>query len=198
MGKVVDINTKGTASDDGEPPDVPGKCNAKNRQGKKCGNPAGYGTDHVGYGKCKHHLGATPAGQVAAHKEAVVEYVRSIAGEHDIHPIEAMLWAVRLSAGAVKYWFDLLSQDDTPADLALAIEESYGKERDRLAKTAQMCIQVGLAERQVRIAERQGDLMAQVLEATLEHVLGKNSAKILEAKAFAAKAMLALPAGQAG
>lgn len=202
MGKVINIDGGGgkpsrAKGDHLDEPEIPGKCNAPNRQGKRCRNVAGYGTDHVGYGKCKYHMGSTPAGQVAAHKEAAVEYVRSIAGERSIDPIEAMLWAVRLSAGAVTYWFNLLSQEETSAELALAIEEAYGKERDRLAKTAEMCIRVGLAERQVKIAERQGDLMAQVLEATLEHVLGKDVERINKAKAFAARAMLALPAGQA-
>ena len=36
------------------------KCGAKKRSGGKCQQPAGWGTDHVGQGKCKLHGGATP------------------------------------------------------------------------------------------------------------------------------------------
>jgi hypothetical protein len=36
-------------------------CDGHNRQGKTCGHVAGFGTDHVGFGKCKFHGGATPS-----------------------------------------------------------------------------------------------------------------------------------------
>lgn len=35
------------------------KCGAKTRQGHPCKLPAGFGTDHVGSGKCKYHGGAS-------------------------------------------------------------------------------------------------------------------------------------------
>jgi hypothetical protein len=34
------------------------RCPATNRDGERCGHPAGWGTDHVGEGCCKHHGGA--------------------------------------------------------------------------------------------------------------------------------------------
>lgn len=36
------------------------KCGSKTRAGGACGQPAGWGTDHVGQGKCKLHGGKTP------------------------------------------------------------------------------------------------------------------------------------------
>jgi len=36
------------------------KCGAKTRDGGTCGQPAGWGTDHPGEGRCKFHGGATP------------------------------------------------------------------------------------------------------------------------------------------
>lgn len=36
------------------------KCTGHNRQGQRCGNEAGKGTDHFGEGKCKNHGGASP------------------------------------------------------------------------------------------------------------------------------------------
>ena len=37
-------------------------CGAKTRAGTPCKRPAGWGTDHVGEGRCKLHGGATPRG----------------------------------------------------------------------------------------------------------------------------------------
>jgi hypothetical protein len=38
----------------------PSTCGAKNRAGKTCGHPAGYGTEHRGEGRCRFHGGLTP------------------------------------------------------------------------------------------------------------------------------------------
>ena len=45
------------------------KCGGTNRQGDPCGNPAGFKTDHVGFGNCHNHAGATPSGEKHAAKE---------------------------------------------------------------------------------------------------------------------------------
>jgi hypothetical protein len=34
-------------------------CGAKGRQGTPCRRPAGWGTDHAGFGTCKFHTGST-------------------------------------------------------------------------------------------------------------------------------------------
>ncbi|WP_103021473.1 hypothetical protein [Salinibacter altiplanensis] len=58
-------------------PDVP-RCGAENRDGAPCGLPAGWGTDHKGEGRCKHHGGATEgAGAPEGNKNAVTT------GEHE-------------------------------------------------------------------------------------------------------------------
>jgi len=38
-------------------------CGATNREDQPCGLPAGWGTDHVGEGRCKLHGGASPTGK---------------------------------------------------------------------------------------------------------------------------------------
>jgi len=38
-------------------------CDATNREGDPCGLPAGWGTDHVGDGRCKLHGGASLRGE---------------------------------------------------------------------------------------------------------------------------------------
>lgn len=38
-------------------------CGAETRDGGECQRPAGWGTDHVGEGRCKQHGGASPSGE---------------------------------------------------------------------------------------------------------------------------------------
>jgi hypothetical protein len=42
-------------------------CGATNRNDEPCGLPAGWGTDHVGEGRCRLHGGATPRGEDSPH-----------------------------------------------------------------------------------------------------------------------------------
>lgn len=184
MGDVIDITPA-------DKPEKEGKCNVV-RKGKRCWQNAGWGTDHPGFGPCKNHMGSTPAVSQAAHKQQAIEFARSLASELDLNPVEALLWAVRLSAGATSYWQGLLDREDLPIEVALAVESSYGAERERMAKTAALCIQAGLAERRIRIAEKQGEMMATILEAALEEN-GIKPDKIEKIKRSAAKLMLALP-----
>lgn len=60
-------------------PPVEGKCNVV-RKGKRCRQAAGYGTDHVGVGTCKHHGGSSPlARRSAADKMAEARAERALA-----------------------------------------------------------------------------------------------------------------------
>src|SRR4051794_2422133 len=43
-------------------------CGAQRRNGDPCRRPAGWGTQHAGYGACKLHGGSTPNGHVHAAK----------------------------------------------------------------------------------------------------------------------------------
>lgn len=51
---------KAAASARPSTPPPPGTCGALTRSGTWCSKQAGWGTDHVGQGKCKLHGGATP------------------------------------------------------------------------------------------------------------------------------------------
>ena len=52
------------------------KCGAKNRTGGTCRLAAGQGTTHTGFGRCKHHGGASPNGGKAAEKERAAWHER--------------------------------------------------------------------------------------------------------------------------
>jgi len=64
-------------------------CRAKNRKGKPCRLRAGWGTNHVGYGRCKLHGGKSPGapkgnknalkhGKYTAEAIAERRYIRSM------------------------------------------------------------------------------------------------------------------------
>ncbi len=42
-------------------------CGARTRAGQPCSRPAGWGTDHVGEGRCRSHGGCTPRGVDSPH-----------------------------------------------------------------------------------------------------------------------------------
>lgn len=63
-----------------------------------------------------------------------------------------------------------LDREGTPFPVEEAIRglvELEGQERDRCARFCKLALDAGIAERQVRLAERQGDLIADVLRAVL-------------------------------
>jgi hypothetical protein len=90
---------------DGSPMQVvdPMQCGAKTRKGTPCGRPMGWGTGHLGVGRCKNHGGASPRAEVSgalvlARREAVV-----MGCPLDIDPHDALLECIRIAAGEVQY-----------------------------------------------------------------------------------------------
>lgn len=84
------------------------QCGAQKRQGEGlCALPAGWGTDHVGAGRCRRHAGNSPSGKAAGQKalqarilnEAMVTFGLPV----DIAPGEALLQEVRRTAGHVQW-----------------------------------------------------------------------------------------------
>lgn len=63
-----------------------------------------------------------------------------------------------------------IDRDGTPCPVEEAIRglvELEAQERDRCAKFCKLALDAGIAERQIRVAERQGELIAEVLRAVL-------------------------------
>lgn len=180
MGDVTDLRAKvrGGASE--------GRiCGAKTKRGGVCQLPAGAGTDHVGWGKCKFHMGCTPAVSKAAAREAA-EYAALRLGDEIefLEPGEALLQEVRRSAGFVRWIQNRIAfwdQADQPEEERLrlllemteagwsrsALVDVYQRERKHLARTCKMALDAGVAERAVRLAEDQGRLLANALQAIL-------------------------------
>lgn len=158
------------------------RCSAKSsRTGKPCQAWAVVGTN-----VCVAHGGAAP--QVKA--KALVRRAVATYGlpTSTTDPLGELLGELSRTSGHVAWLSALVAQldhDDETGKSELrqwhASGEGghwepsvwlrlYGEERDRLIKVAKTCLDAGVAERQVRIAEQQGELVAGLLRRVLEGV----------------------------
>jgi hypothetical protein len=154
-----------------------------------CCMPAGMGTNHAGYGWCKYHGGNTHVGSMVALKIMMFEEHFSMYGDEvDITPGEALLQEVKRSAGHVAWlnaMINLLGDGTQPGDdeaigntkaivqwTDRGVEPSvwinmYHKEREMLVRSSKLAIDAGVAERQVKIAEEQGMILAMIVKNIL-------------------------------
>jgi hypothetical protein len=83
-----------------------------------------------------------------------------------VHPTEALLAMLHLSSGHVA-WLreEIAALDDLGTFEAQVITNLYAEERDRVARVAKACLDSGVAERQVKLAETYGAALANLLRA---------------------------------
>lgn len=168
-------------------------CGARTRSGRPCRRRAGAGTDHLGYGRCSLHLGSTRTGRVHAAREEAKAAAVVMGAPLDIDPHEALLHCIRITAGEVAYATAMVGDLDvdqavdelvttstrSTADGTTTEETRRPKELhvwirvrqdavDRLARYSKMALDAGVAERQVRLAERYGTSIARLLGGVLE------------------------------
>lgn len=121
------------------------RCDGHSNQHRgQCGNSRGHGTDHLGYGNCKHHGGASRGGTISAGKErdlATQQQAASgllkLASRGEVIPLVDPLSALADMAAERIAWKDeLIAQVN---DLgALVGEDPAGAERVReLVKLAE-------------------------------------------------------------
>lgn len=90
-------------------------CEAKNRAGNPCRRPAGWGTDHAGFGHCKLHGGSNPSGKKYAAKlertwrdslaediDPSLKVIRQLRDGEDVSPRERLRAATWLVEKAVE------------------------------------------------------------------------------------------------
>lgn len=146
------------------------KCGARTRNGRTCNNPAGYKTDHLGYGNCHLHAGATPNGITHAQREAATDQVARLGLPRNIDPQTALLEEVHRTAGHVAYLEQLVQHgtDELTVDTMFGPKPSfwfdlYRQERARLIDVCKAAVQCGVAERHVQLAEQQGHQIANII-----------------------------------
>lgn len=171
-------------------------CGADKRGGGTCDQPAGWGTGHLGVGSCKLHGGCTPNHELAGRVTLARREMAVMGRPLDIDPIEAILECIRITAGEVQYASDRVAEltpdqavgpvittrplkeekgaesltyrveEHGPPALNIWIEVRRRAMRD-LVEYSRVAIAAGIAERQVKIAEQQGQLLAQVIRGIL-------------------------------
>jgi hypothetical protein len=170
----------------------PARCPRMLKTGKQCGNPAGKQTVHAGFGYCHRHGGNAPQYVKHAAKLAAVARMQQDGGEIDVNPLDALLYTVRRASWLAAYY---RAQHEAQL-LAGAEPEPYaGLERAALADLnswAAAAVRAGVAERQVRIAERMGER----LSAAFENALGAMVAAGLEITAEQRMAAVRTYAGE--
>ena len=103
-------------------------CGANLRQEREdgrtvCVRRAGWGTDHLGIGRCSYHGGKTRNHGKSAQVEQARRDVRLWAGRRDIHPADALLELVQTKAAEVEYWRIRVSEMDE-ADLTYGVTKN--------------------------------------------------------------------------
>jgi hypothetical protein len=63
------------------------KCGAKRTAQQTCTLPAGWGTDHVGAGRCRKHFGNAPNVARSAAKEQAETEARAVLAQLDVYPV---------------------------------------------------------------------------------------------------------------
>lgn len=160
-----------------------GYCGAKLRQGREgwCGNFAGQGTEHPGYGYCRKHGGTSPALTRAAATEQAKEAVDNYGLPRDIDPHSALLEELARTAGHVAFLQRVTGELEQGAMVGPvgggqggfpSWEPSvwirlYQAERKHLTQVAKTCVDVGIEERRIKLAEEQGELIARVINGVL-------------------------------
>lgn len=163
---------------DGDKP----KCGAQKRQGAAgdtCTFVAGWGTDHVGFGRCRLHGGNTRNQRTAAQAQKVDAEARQVLATLDVAPVDNPFTALSLLAGQVLAWQKAISaivndlgdrvryegasgSEQLRAEIAL-----YERAMDRTGHVLGMIAKLNIEDRMARVTERQADALVSALEAGL-------------------------------
>jgi hypothetical protein len=157
------------------------------RGGPKCGGklhgrdgictlPAGWGTDHKGYGRCRKHLGNAPTVAKAAERERVEREARAELARLDVAPVDNPLAELQKLAGQVLAWKDAIGRMVNELE-AIRYEDEHGGEQlrsevalferamDRCERVLVAMARLNIDERMARISEAQGSIIIQVMQA---------------------------------
>lgn len=147
-------------------------CGAQRRTGGTCKMAAGFGTNHLGFGRCKYHGGSTPNGRLNSAKQEAI----FMGAPKEINPVEALTWCIHITAGEIEWFSERIAELDKEDWFEQSIlgkqMNIMVRERDnaivRLARFSKDAISLGIAERRVRIAEQYGAALARLLKGILD------------------------------
>jgi hypothetical protein len=155
-----------------------GYCAGKTRTGGTCTNAKGKNTDHVGYGRCAFHTGATENGRKAAEKERVQSEIARLFLEERVKtedPVtglseqqrraEAMAKALeRYVTEQVDEWYVGNRFGELVRHAAV---EDLGLWTDKASRIDKLAIDANLDQRRQAFSEQQGAIFADLVRTFL-------------------------------
>lgn len=165
--------------------------------GDTCRRPAGDRTSHQGRGRCYLHGGNTPGQVIKAEREEVYERARTYGASINIAPEQALKEEVCRTAGHVRWLSEVVAnilhegdgyeifQDEEGKQMfrpktglkqmdnsgkfekASVWVEMYQKERDMLVRVCKVALDAGIAQREIQLAEAQGEMMGRIVIAVI-------------------------------
>lgn len=143
-----------------------------------CDKVAGWGTNHVGSGPCRDHGGKLQT--VDQHHQDIKarEVIKTLGLPLEVNPAQALLNLVHEAAGNVEWYRIKVSElgdkitvpDRIKTEEVKAVLRAYNEERDRLAKYAKLCVEIGIADRLVRIEEKQAETMTAIVRGLIRRL----------------------------
>lgn len=160
------------------------------RGGPKCGGklhgrdgtcelPAGWGTSHKGYGRCRKHLGNAPTVAKAAERERLEDRARAELARLDVTPVDNPLEELQKLAGRVLAWEEVIGGLVNGLS-GIRYESEHGGEQlraevalleramDRCERVLVAMARLNIDERLVRVTERQGSLLVEAVKGALD------------------------------
>jgi hypothetical protein len=161
---VTDSDATLQTVDDPAPHDNDRLCGAHARQsGDRCGRPAGWGTRHPGFGRCKLHGGASPNGTIAAARD-LGHHLAAELERPDMDPADALLEGVMRATAVVRWLTAKCALADDPAAPELKVLRDWQHTAVQVASAA---VAAGIEERKVRVAEDIASRLNRALDAVL-------------------------------
>jgi hypothetical protein len=153
--------------------DKVGFCGANKRTGGTCKLAAGFRTSHYGIGKCIHHGGGT----ISHVKSAATQELRLLLGNPiEINPIDAILRCISIRNGEITWLSEKMGELQEAAWLEDTIMGKqfhvFARERSAamadLVRYSQIAVNLGIAERAIKLAETYGELLADYTRGLLD------------------------------
>lgn len=172
-------------------------CGAMTKRGVPCRAFAGQKTDHLGFGPCAYHGGATTAHKKhALTLEAKQRMVAFSVPVDDAQPHEVLLNELRMSAGHVAFLrseISALESEEIGGDRSKILLDRFDTERDRLARFAKACSEAGVDEAMIQIETAKMTFVVQAIETAAKEA--GLSPRHVQALGTAMRKQLALSSG---
>jgi hypothetical protein len=160
----------------------PARCDGHARDGEQCGLSRGARTQHLGWGNCSHHGGATPNGVKAARAEQAEHSMFKLASMGEVEAMTDPLGAIAEMAGERRAWADavitqlnslrsLTGEDAAGVERLRALVPLAERMSDRAFHAAKVMAELDIDERLVAIQAQATDRVVEQVTAALDRLM---------------------------